>query len=148
MFMTGGRSSSSSPPSGLKPIQESSDGGDEEEDLPPVMNMSAKFYIMTAGALSAFYTSYDFNILRRHGHIRALRILLCKLFTKQTSIFKRVLPCYTYRSLCDKLYSIHHPLRLHNDCSMHHWGIPRYCQQHSGVTISDDSRIRLVPEYE
>jgi len=49
-------------PKGLKPIQESSDGGDEEEDLPPGMNMSAKVYIMTAGALSAFYTSYEFNI--------------------------------------------------------------------------------------
>lgn len=50
-------------PSGLVPIQETGDGDEENaDDLPTGMNLSAKVYIMVAGALSAFYTSYEFNI--------------------------------------------------------------------------------------
>merc|ERR1719333_1472661 len=49
-------------PSGLIPIQESGDGDEENEDVPQGMNLNAKIYVMVAGALSAFYTSYEFNI--------------------------------------------------------------------------------------
>merc|ERR1719219_2945443 len=42
-------------PGGIIPIQETG-------DVPTGMNMSGKVYVMVAGALSAFYTSYEFNI--------------------------------------------------------------------------------------